>query len=78
MHLVSIAMVAGLSMGGLLSALFCAALLLRRRRIQTLMRNALSWRLQAHFRVIYEEPPAEIEKQATVLLRLMDGFLISV
>ena len=56
MHQASLAMVAGLSMGGLLSSLFCAALLLRRKRVQTLLRSALRRHLQAHFHVIYEEP----------------------
>lgn len=77
MHQGCLSMVAVLTLGGMLSALFCAALLMRCRRIQTLLRSALRRHLDEVFELTYTEPPANERRQAASLLALLDVHLQS-
>ena len=67
MHLGCLAMTAIFALAGFMSAIFCAALLLRRRRVQSVLRSALKRYVGAHLKVTYEPPSKEDREHASAV-----------
>lgn len=75
MHQGCLAMVAVFTLAGVMSALFCTSLLLRRRRVQTLMRKALHRHIREHLKIVYEPTPAADRDHVASVLELMERML---
>lgn len=75
MHQGCLAMIAVFSLAGIMSALFCGTLLLRRKRVQTLMRRALRSHITQCMHIIYEPPPAAGCAHVASVLELLETLL---
>ncbi len=76
MHQHCLAMTDTMKLGGVLSALFCFAILLRRRRVQTLLRRQLLLYLHNnHVHVEFDPPSAEQTKVVRTMLKLLKELL---
>jgi hypothetical protein len=75
MHQGCLALVGVLGATGTLSPLFCTSILLRRRRIQKLLRLSLKLHLDEHLHIEYEEPPPEQKDSCAKVLTLLDFHL---
>ena len=77
LHQGCLAMVSIIALGGLSAPLFCASLLMRRRRIQVLLRASLKKLLQEKFVVEYVAPSQDVRAQAPALLQFMHSHFSS-
>ena len=77
MHQVCLAMISIFSIAGTMSALFCATLLLRRRRVQSMMRTALRRHINENFKISYEAPSAADRNHIDAVLGLLERNLVS-
>ena len=62
---------------GLLSALFCACLLLRRRRVQSLLRSRLRQWLDENVRITYSPPSEANRSQVEALFAMLYELLVA-
>ena len=63
MHQLVLAMNGVLSLGGVGSALFCASLLFRRKRVQSMMRKHLLKLVSDRLKIVFMQPPQEAHLQ---------------
>lgn len=79
MHQLCISMVAPLRLSGVLSPMFCATHLLRRKRLQQMLRQALRKRIanRSFFKVVYDRPDAVAKEEVRAILGLLHGTLSS-
>ena len=68
MHQLCICMTAVLTMGGVMSPLFCACHLLRRKSVQTMMRKQLRRLISDTLRIVFSEPSQEATRQVAKVL----------
>lgn len=71
MHQFCLVLVGGMVLAGVIGAIFCGALLLHRKRIQTLMRKRLRGFLEAHVRMQYDPPSPEDKAHKDAVLNFL-------
>ena len=76
MHQGCLAMSGLLTSSGLLSALFCASLLLRRRRVQNILRSKLRKYMDEHLRISFEAPSPEHRQRVHSICNLLRYMLV--
>ena len=64
-------------LGGFLSAIFCAALLLRRRRVQALLRSTLQRFVLSNLVITYEAPSPADEARSQVVFDMLYNLLVA-
>lgn len=80
MHQHCLAMTAPMRLGGVMSSLFCATLLMKRHRVQTMVTRQLSEHVAKHLNIVYERPGQEqvdhVSSVLDLLGPLLDGRLV--
>ena len=75
MHQGCLSMMAVFRLGGVMSSIFCTTLLLRRRRVQALLRKALHRYVSEHVKITYDPPSPEERQRVEALMGLLYPFL---